>query len=63
MNQIPEPEAQSDKDTSKAPSKFGQLSNSALKTGPRSVKSNGSQKSFYSTATTEVAFSNYDYPV
>ena len=34
-----------------------------MKTGPRSVRSNGSKKSNYSTATTEVAFSNYDYPV
>jgi len=45
-----------DKDTVQKKSKFGSLQNSNIGGGPKSVRSG------FSTATTEVAFSNYAYP-
>lgn len=45
-----------EKDTAQKKSKFGSLQNSNIGGGPKSVRSG------FSTATTEVAFSNYEYP-
>ena len=43
-------------ETATKKSKFGSLQNSKIGGGPKSARSG------FSTATTEVAFSNYDYP-
>lgn len=43
-------------ETAPKKSKFGSLQNSKIGGGPKSARSG------FSTATTEVAFSNYDYP-